>query len=64
MSMMVRSNPETACVRSHHPHRWFCADPGCGCDYLTGVQYTRLDCCVCGQEWPCSYRKERDAAAK
>jgi hypothetical protein len=45
----------------HHPHRWRCADPvDCGgWDYP--CDYDPLDCCVCGQEWPCDERQKRDA---
>lgn len=61
--MLVRVNPDTPCQPNgaHHPHRWRCDDPyDCGgpgfpCDYAP------LDCCVCGQEWPCETKQAHEA---
>lgn len=35
-------------------------DPDCG-DFGVSCDYEPLDCCVCGQEWPCEERQKRDA---
>lgn len=57
MPMLVRKNPETPCPPdgAHHPHRMICNDYECDCwmDTDNGEPYQRLDCCVCGQPWPC-----------
>lgn len=59
MSLMVRQNPETPCQPNgaHHPHRWVCIDEDCGCDWLDGRHYSRLECCVDGQDWPCETKR-------
>lgn len=71
MSHLVRMNPETPCQSdgAHHPHRWVCVDPECGCedDYDDGQgfgPYRPLDCCVCGQEWPCATKRQHVAERK
>lgn len=71
-----RTNPDTPCPASgaHHPHRWECdggADGDC-CNgdawELNGVgEYVwlgelGLDCCVCGQTWPCETKRAHVAA--
>ena len=54
---LVRKHPENPCSPSHHPHDLICAEPDCGCDYLTGRPFEVRTCCVCGEDWPCSYRQ-------
>jgi hypothetical protein len=56
---MVRQYPAIPCQPEgkHHPHRWVCVDPDCGCEYIDGKPYSRLDCCVCKQAWPCAHKR-------
>lgn len=64
MPTLTRMNPETACVPSHHPHRMVCddADDDCWDEWRPGryEPYNLLECCECGQEWPCAHKRGED----
>ena len=57
MPWLERQNSETPCAPNgaHHPHRMWCSDVECDCadDSDDGSPFSLLECCVCGQDWPC-----------
>lgn len=66
---IVRTNPDTPCPPSgaHHPHRWECDNEDCcpyfenweknGAGEMVWLGRMGLDCCVCGQTWPCETKR-------
>ena len=66
MPIVMRANPETTCQPdgAHHPHLMICSDyPDCDCWQYTddGMPYSRLECHVCGQNWPCETKRRHVA---
>lgn len=68
MTLLVRENPETPCQPdgAHHPHKLVCDDPDCEGEGLAcELAYDGLlRCCVCGGDWPCSTKREHEAARR
>lgn len=56
----LAEHPRTCHVTEHHPHRRECADIGCNCaaDMSDGKPVSKLDCHVCGEDWPCATKRE------
>lgn len=71
--MIVRANPDTPCQPNdaHHPHRYHCDDPDCcgpenwrenGVGEFVWLGKLGLECCVCGQDWPCATKRQHVVA--